>query len=291
MGKLSSILHNVSQEKYDYFLEFHSEQNDNVNQQVFHSIAEKLAIMNGKSTKKIGQLVSRKYQKMKFLVLFLTPRLPDHGNLIMDLRSNINIFHCSRGTNFKNMYSQARDSETEWKRLWRWFKSKLTSKFQFDTCPVEETFLSEKNSSVVAEKIIHKLSSLQQCSSFGSNTALAVLVIDGANRDVVKFKSFVQTVIDRFVANSLSDEIFFLISIDKSDQIQVIDDIMPAHLVNDASVYSAFNPEKACLSCIVLYIKKGGKLKVFKLKEINFFFSDVPERMNSQRAKIPLVCT
>ena len=259
IGELTSVLSNISEEKYEYFLSFHSEQKDNINQQVFHSIAEKLETLNGKSSRKIGKLVSRKYQKMKFLVLYLSAQQPSHRNLISVLQDE-NLFEWNRDTSVKNMFSHSRNSELECKKLWNWFKSKLTTNFQFDTCPAEEIFLNEKYSSDVSGNVIDKLSTLPYCSSLGSNTIFTVLAIDGANRDVVNFKAFVQRAIERFVKNSLSKEIFFLITIEKIDEIQTFTDILPARLVKDARVYSAFSPEEFCLSCIVVDVIKGGEL-------------------------------
>ena len=251
---LKSILNNASGEKYEYFLNFHSQDSNNVTQQVFHSLAEKLTIINSKQRKKVGQLISRKYQKTKILILYLSEGCSNHKNIIACLQNSL--FECSHNTVLKG---QKKTNKLEFEKLWKWFRYNLKARFQIDTCPIEEVFLSDNYSSEVTAKLIDKLSAHKHCSSFsGSNTTTAVLAIDSANRDILKYECFVRKAIERFY-DYCCGEIFCIVSVEKGDNIRMIEDILPPHLVRRAKVYTAFNPEEYSVSCIVVHFHKGGK--------------------------------
>lgn len=240
-------------------MDFHTQQHDNVVQQVFHSIAEKLAILNGKQSEKLGQLISRKYQKMKVLVLYLSSNDQSQKKVISCLCYWL--FEWSHDTIMRNMPAKFVKDKLEFELLWKWFKFRLKSSFQIGTCPKEEVFINENYSSSVVGKLVDKLSALPHSSSFGSNTSATVLAIDSANRDILRYGCFVQTVIEKLVANSMCAEIFIMIGIDKGDNIHIISDFLPSHLVKGAEVYTAFDPEEAFISCIVVRISKAGKIK------------------------------
>ena len=254
-NEITTILRNPSGREYDYFVNFHVQQNDSVVQQVFHNIAEKLATLNGKLGK-CGQLISRKYQKMKVLVLFLSSQYHDHRKVISCLHSSL--FQWNRDTIMRKTAGKPRKAPQELSLLWKWLKNRLKSGFQMDLCPVEEVFINEKYSTEVTGKLLDKLSVHPQCTSFSSNTSTTVLAINSANRDVVKYDCFVRRLVELLTETSMSKKIYFIIGLDKGDNISSVRDIIPSHLVEEADVYTAFDPEEMYISCILVYVKKGG---------------------------------
>lgn len=260
-SKVSTILRNPSGREYDCFVNFHTKQNDTQNdsvvKEVFHNIADKLFALNGKlsGTGKCGQLMSRKYQMMKVLVLYLSSKSHNHRKVITCLHHS-SLFQWSRDTAMRNMADKPQKSQQEFSLLWKWMKNRVKSGFQIDSCPVEEVFINEKYSTEVVGKLVDKLTIHPQCTSFSSNTSTAVLAINSANRDVVRYDCFVRRAVERLVETTMCRNIYFIISLHKGDNISSVRDLLPLHLMDDADVYTAFDPEETRVSCILLYVKK-----------------------------------
>ena len=242
----------------NYHTEQDDTQNDSLVKQVFHNIAEKLMTLNGKlsGTGKCGQLMSRKYQMMKVLVLYLSTEFQNHQRVVSCLRGN-SLFMWSRDTTMRDRIGTPQKTQQEVSLLWKWLKTRLKSGFQIDSCPVEEVFINEKHCTEVVGKLVDKLSVHPRCSSFSSNTSTTVLAINSANRDVVRYDCFVRRVVERLAETSMCKNMYFIVGLHKGDNINSVRDLLPLHLIDDAEVYTAFDPEESSVSCILLYVKKG----------------------------------
>ena len=158
----------------------------------------------------------------------------------------------------RNMAGKPHKTQQEVSLLWKWLKNRVKSGFQIDSCPVEEVFISEKYSTEVVGKLVDKLTIHPQCVSFSSSTTTVVLAINSANRDVVRYDCFVRRAVERLLETSMCRNIYFIIGLHKGDNINSMRDLLPLHLMDDAEVYTAFDPEETHVSCILLYVKKEG---------------------------------
>ena len=264
--KVRTILTTMNTDNYEYLLKYLSERNEcsteEVNQETFHRIAEKLTTVENN----IACLKSRKFHNMKVLVVYLSTSHSRQKDLISILRNSV--FKCDDKTSLKQMFTKPKRQVEELEQLWRWFMSELKTNFQISSypsksCAEQKILFDEASSSEVIKELVNNLSDLQQSLSMKSSSPVGIIAIDGASRKVLKYKAFVQQAIITFTEESHCQEIYFIISIDEADDIRLVQDILPSHPGGLLKIYTAYSPDAVCISCIVIHISETGMWKEF----------------------------
>ena len=262
---MQCILNNINTEKYDYLLEYltdkENEKAKNVTKQYLQKVAEKL---NG--SHKTAFLKSRKFKDMAILVVPLTSSRPEHQSIISSLQSAL--FEWDNETSLRNALTKPHRREEELELLWRWFMGEIRTEFHSESypriqtlCPIEKLLYDESCSSEVVKELTNNLSDLQQRLAFNSNAPVAIIAVNGVNRQFVKYKYFVRQLIKSMTEESDSNQLYFIVSVDQSDELEQAGEIRPDHLYGAAKMYSAFSPEDHCVSCLVVHITKTGRLE------------------------------
>ena len=251
------ILSTGKMDTYEY-LKFHGAQTDNALQEVFKRIEEIIGDINSKH-QSLGRLLSGKSKKMKILAIKFTAMQPAYKDVVAQLINPV--FEWTSATSLRGTASKTEKVEEEYEALWKWLKSRIRTNFEIVICPERnatmpehEMLWSKKFASKIMEQLTSKLLNLKQLSPPSAATCTIVWTIDGANRDVLKYKAFVRKIIER--GESKPEEMFFIVSIEENDEIATIRDVVPSQLVRNARVYSAFNPENARITCFVIHIKQ-----------------------------------
>lgn len=262
LEKLQTILTTLNTDNYEYLLKYLSERNEggaeDVNQETFHRIAEKLATVGNN----IACLKSRKFCNMKVLVVYLSPSHSGQRDIISCLRHSV--FKCDEKTSLKEMFTKPKRKVEELEQLWRWFMSEIKTNFQISSypsksCAEQKILFNEAMSSEVTKELVNNLSDLQQSLSVKSSSSLGIIAIDGASRKVLKYKAFVQQAVKTFTEESQYEEIYFIISIDEVDNIHLVQDILPSHFGGLSKIFAAYSPDEVCISCFIIHISKTGR--------------------------------
>ena len=230
---------------------------------LFFSIVDDLSEINSKSERKVGWLIDK--DSLRVLVIYLYSDIPTHRHLVSSLQETLYVWN--EAMTIKHVSGQKKPKE-ELEKLLKWLRSKLVCSYHTDIYPsrqclfpMEKILYSEQYSCSVTADLINELTDLRRRLSLDSNTELSILGIDGVNREVLRFKTFLKKAIVTFSNDSLCKEIFFIVSVERSDEIDTLSDLVPANLITRSKVFTAFNPEKVQPSCILMHIKLDGKLK------------------------------
>lgn len=261
MADIASILTNLDRETYEIKLSQTLGQRD-LFKDMFHSMRDDLGELNRENTQRIAWILDR--PTFKILVIFLTDKVRGHKRLISRLRTSLfawdeKLTHCISSKNKTK-------EKDEYEQLLKWLMSRLTFGYHSDifpsrqsVFPVEKVLYAERYSASVATKLYSKLANFRQHVSFETIADLSVITIDGANREVLKYKPFVQKTVETFTNDSRCSEIFFIISVEDTDEINTVRDILPASVVPKSKVYTAYDPERVCPLCILIHINPKGK--------------------------------
>ena len=261
LSKLTALLTSLNKEKYNFFVE---QIKDGLDKNILYfNMVEDLAEINRNSARKVGLLLDK--DTFKVLVIYLYSDIPTHRHLISS--SLETLYRWNSTTSLRRMSEHSKRNE-EYDKLFKWFQNKLVCSYHTDiyptrqaVFPMEKILYSEQYSSSVTTNLESELTNLRRKFFPKSDSEILLLCIDGANRKIVQFKAFVKKAIEMFtVYDSMNKEIFFIVSVVKSDQIDTVSDLVPDSLIRKTSVFTAFNPEKVQSSCIIIHVKLDGKL-------------------------------
>ena len=160
------------------------------------------------------------------------------------------------------MTEHPKRTEEEKEKLLKWLRLRLVYSYHTDIYPsrhahslypMEEILFSERFSNSVTVELCNELTKNKS----NNNSEILVRCIDGASREVIKYKEFVNKAIIAISNIRMYKEIFFIISVDRSDEIDTLSDLLPDNVI-ESQVFTAFNPEKVQPSCILIHIKGIG---------------------------------
>ena len=259
MNNLAAILSNVKVEKYDYAL-MHSQSKF---QNFFFDIVDDLAEVNKQRGRKVGWLMSQ--GNMKVLIIYLSDKIPGHKNVIASV--HMPLYKWNNSTSLRDISKKPTKTKEEFDKIWRWLMNKLRTSYKIDSYPdrqsqsaMEKILFSDEFSSIVTADLIDKLSYLRECINDTNDCSVSVSAIDGADRNVLKYLTLVRKALTTFTQDSSCKEMFYILSVEKSDDMHEVSDMLPPQLVGSANVYTAFDPQKVRPSCIVIHSKLAGKL-------------------------------
>ena len=256
---MATLLVSFSKEKYDILLEHNK---DGLEKNILYfDMVEDLAEINRDSKRKVGEVLD--IDSLKVLVIYLYSDIPTHRHLISS--SLETLYRWNTTTSIRKMSDHPKRKE-EYEKLLKWLRSRLVCSYHTDIYPsrqslfpMEKILFSEQYSNSVTTNLYSELTNLRRMSSLDSDSEILVLCIDGASREIIKYKTFVKQAIVTFSNDTMSKEIFFVVSVERSDQIDSLCDLVPANLIDKSQVFTAFNPEKVQPSCILIHIKLDGK--------------------------------
>ena len=257
---MQSILINADTDKYDYLLKYFEETGPTKDliAQYLSKVADKLQGVSHRT----AFLKSSKSKNVTFLVLFLSHHLPEQGNILSSLTPPV--YAWNHDTSINKSASPDRKEE-ELELLWRWLIGQIRTGFHSvsyprlnSACPIEKLLYDDSCSCEVVKELSNNLSDLEKTTGNKTGALVDIIAINGVNRQCVKYKHFVRQVINSMTEESDSSQLYFIVSLDQSDDIVQAGDILPDHLSGAASIYSAFNPQTANISCFVVHIDMTG---------------------------------
>ena len=267
MDNLAAILSNVKVEKYNYAL-MHSQ---SAFQKFFFDIVDDLADVNKQRGRKVGWLMSQ--GNMKVLIIYLSDKIPGHKTAIASV--HMPLYKWNNSTSSRDISKQPTKTKEEFDKIWRWLMNKIRTSYKIEIFPdrqshssMEKMLFSHEFSAMVTVDLINKLSYLRECIHDTNDCSVSVSAIDGADRNVLKYQTLVRKAITTITQDSSCKEMFYILSVEKSDDMHEVSDILPPQLVESANVYTAFDPQKVRPSCIIIHSKLAGKLSDLGIREL-----------------------
>ena len=237
-----------------------TEQTKDLTAQYLSKVADKLRGMIHKT----AFLTSSKSKNMTLLVVPLSCTVPEHHSIISSLTSPV--YEWNHNKSIIQGVTLSHRKEEELELLWRWLIGQIRTDFHSESyprlgsiCAIEKLLYEDSCSSEVVKELTNNLSDLEQRSGFSSSAPVGIIAINGVNRQCVKYKYFVRQVIQSMTEELDSGHLYFIVSLDQSDDLIRAGEILPEHLSGDAKIYSAFNPQEVNISCLIVHIDKTGK--------------------------------
>lgn len=269
IDRLTAILSHVKVEKYDYAL-MHSQSPFH---NIFFGIVDDLAEINKQRRRKVGWLMSQ--GNMKVLIIYLSDKIPGHKYVISSVQ--MSLYKWDNYTSLRDISKKPSKTKEEFDKIWRWLMNKIRTNYKIDSYPdrqsrsvMEKILFNYEFSSMVTVDLINELSDLRERLHSTNDCSVSVLAIDGADRNVLKYQTLVGKAITTFTQDSCCKEMFFILSVEKPDDMLEVSDILPSQLVGSANVYTAFDPQKVRPSGIIIHTNLAGKLSDLGISELSY---------------------
>ena len=145
----------------------------------------------------------------------------------------------------------------EKKLLLRWLIPQLKIKScEMSVYPREETIRQSKppKQFPVVREIEFQVETISQ--SHLTSSVVKLLIVRKVNRDMVKYKPYVQKLLETFLAENVEFECFCVLEVLPKDDIHSLRDLVSFEdsLNQEVFVYSAFPPQHRRITCVILHM-------------------------------------
>ena len=234
---------------YEPFCSFLSGSETDINDDLEQTVDE----VNIKYTTKVFRFLKISNDKVNFSVLVL--KIPLELLNGCDLVTNFAVCQWTAKTVLSFSSDRITDFPLEKRLLCSWLTRQLGKKYELFVYPKEDTLKYNIRVQSVGRSLVTRLKSTSQ--SLFADCPVKVLVIYEIDRAVIKFKPYVQNLVESFVSRHPGFECFCVIDILPEDEIREIGDIVSPGLSElNVQVYSSVCPTYHQVSCVVVHIDR-----------------------------------